>query len=268
MPRIVKTIAPRIRKSVSERGILISLFRAFLLPIHLVREFKTSKQLRRAQSRSDFDQRHNVDTDGDFDDWTYLSDLQIESPNWIYGNNYCGIEPERFRAIMDELDIGLNKFTFVDFGSGKGRALLLASEFPFRKIAGVEFSQELHSAAERNIRNYQSASKKCSSIKSVCEDFVDYELPPEPSVFFFFDPCAREVLERLFLRVKKSLQDCPRKSYLIYVAPGVKQSLLDSTDFLSRIHRNEKYNFSLYECKNVHDSVVSVEASHPSQRTA
>jgi hypothetical protein len=36
-------------------------------------------------------------------------------------------------------------------GSGKGRALLVASELPFAKIIGVELSRELHRIAEQNL---------------------------------------------------------------------------------------------------------------------
>jgi hypothetical protein len=43
-------------------------------------------------------------------------------------------------------------FTVIDFGSGKGRALIVASECPFRRIIGVEFALELHRDAQQNIR--------------------------------------------------------------------------------------------------------------------
>ncbi len=75
MPRIIRTIIPRIKKSIKERGIAVSLFRAVLLPIHLVREHRVAGRLKRDQRRSDFDLAYGVETDGDFDDWTYLSDL-------------------------------------------------------------------------------------------------------------------------------------------------------------------------------------------------
>ena len=33
---------------------------------------------------------------------------------------------------------------FVDFGCGKGRALLIASEYNFKSVRGVEFAHELY----------------------------------------------------------------------------------------------------------------------------
>lgn len=250
MPRIIRTIVPRIRRSIRERGFLVSFSRAFLLPIHLFREHEATKRLVQGQWRSDFDLAHNVDTDGDFDDWTYLSDLRIDSPNWICGNNYSGIEPERFYAILSALNIRFEDFVFIDFGSGKGRALLLASEFPFKRVVGVEFSPELHETAQRNIQTYRTTRQQCGSIDSVFMDFVHYPLPHEPSVLFFFDPCADGVFLQLLENIKLSLCERPRQIYIIYVAPSTKESLLDSAGFLLKVARNEERNFSLYKCRS------------------
>ncbi len=148
-------------KSFEERGVLVTLARSVLLPFHLVREYWIARGLPRASQISEFDRVHGVDTEGDLDGWTYLSDLNIASPNWIHGKNYAAVEPERFRALMAALPINFSEFTFVDFGSGKGRALLLASEYPFKKILGLEFSPELHDVAVANIRRYRSESQKC-----------------------------------------------------------------------------------------------------------
>jgi hypothetical protein len=50
--------------------------------------------------------QYGVDTDGDINGWTHLSDLKIPSSNWIYGRDYAPIEPERFQAIFTRLNIG------------------------------------------------------------------------------------------------------------------------------------------------------------------
>ena len=131
MPTVLKTVIPRIRKSLRDKGLATSLRRSFLLPIHLLREYRAGRSLRVEGEVSEFDSAHSVDTGGKFQDWTYLSDLNIPSPNWIEGGDYLPIEPERFKRVIASLDIAFEEFTFIDFGSGKGRALLLASEFPF-----------------------------------------------------------------------------------------------------------------------------------------
>ena len=120
MPRVTRTIIPRIKKSIQERGLVTTLFRSFLLPVHLFREHRAARTLRSNGERSEFDREHGVDTDGRFEGWTYLSDLDIPSANWIHGNDYAAIEPLRFRRALAGLDIYFEDFTFVDFGSGTG----------------------------------------------------------------------------------------------------------------------------------------------------
>jgi len=251
MPRVLRTVLPRIRRSIAERGVLASLGRSFLLPVHLVREYRTARRLHPDGQRSDFDRTHGVETDGDISEWTYLSDLDIASPNWIEGHDYCAIEPERFSVTLTTLPIQFENFTFIDFGSGKGRALLMASDFPFRRVVGLEFSRELHEAAERNIRIYQRSPRKCATVESKCVDFLDYPLPPEPSVLFFFDPCADAVFLPLLQKIRRSVEQHPRPLWLIYVAPEGKEKLLDSASFLVKAERNEQYQFCVYRSSDV-----------------
>ncbi len=44
----------------------------------------------------------------------------------------------------------------IDIGSGKGRVLLIASEFGFKKAIGVEISKVLHDISEKNIKIYKT----------------------------------------------------------------------------------------------------------------
>ena len=248
MPRVAKTIIPRIRKSLRDRGLVASLFRSVLLPVHLIREYRGTKSLRLEREESEFDQAHGVDTEGEFGGWTYLSDLEISSPNWIEGNNYAAIEPERFERVLASLDIAFEEYTFVDFGSGKGRALLLASEFPFKRIIGLEFSPELHRVAEENIHRYHSERQKCRAIQSRNVDFVEFPLPLEPLVLFFFDPCQLRVLSEAVARIGQSLVASPRPVYVAYVAvQPEKDQLFNSAGFLEEIVRNTEMNFVIYK---------------------
>jgi hypothetical protein len=247
MPRVARTVIPRIRKSLRERGWAASIRRSFLLPIHLLREYRAARSLRPGRDLSEFDRISGVDTEGDFHGWTYLSDLDIPSPNWIEGNDYSAIEPERFNGVLASFDLTFEGYTFVDFGSGKGRALLLASEFPFRRIVGLEFSPELHQIAEKNIRLYRSSTQKCRNVQSINIDFVGFVLPVEPLVLFFFDPCRLRVLAEVLERISKTLLANPRSLYVAYIAPGAEQErLLTSADFLKEMLHNTERNFRIY----------------------
>jgi SAM-dependent methyltransferase len=241
---------PRIKRSLRERGLVTSLCRSFLLPVHLFREYRTAKSLRPDGEVSEFDRQYGVDTDGRFEGWTYLSDLDIPSSNWIDGNDYVAIEAIRFKHVLAGFDIAFEDYTFVDFGSGKGRALLLASEFPFKRILGLEFSPELHRTAEENIRRYNSATQKCRDIQSLNVDFADYALPPEASVLFFFHPCRIRVLSEVVAGIGLSLLSQPRPLYVAYVAPTLEQQqLFASAGFLEKIFDSVEFKFSLYRSR-------------------
>ena len=249
MPRILRTIVPRIKKSLRERGLFASLCRSALLPIHLLREYRRTRRINPSgQGRSKFDQEYGVETDGDFEDgWTYLSDLQIPSSNWIHGVNYTPIEPAKLHAILTSLELKFEDFVFIDFGSGKGRAILMAAEFPFKRIVGVEFSPELHAIALANLAKDRRLERRCGSVESLCMDFLEFPLPPEPSVYFFFDPCDESMLDRVLAKISKSLDANPRELYVIYVAPNAaKERLLDSASRLAKLVRDLERNFCVY----------------------
>ena len=247
MPRIMRTVVPRIRKSLEERGVFVSLCRSFLLPVHLFQEYRNVKRRQPIHERSDFDRNYQVDTDGDFDGWTHLSDLNIPSPNWIRGNSYVPIEPSRFHAILERMNLKFDDYVFIDFGSGKGRALLMASEFPFKRVMGIEFSPELHLIAQRNIAKFGSQRRRCDSVESTCMDFAEFVLPPEPSVLFFFDPCDETILAKLLSKIDRSVESNPRPLYLIYVAPTTsKRKLLESIGIKVKLSDDAQYNFCLY----------------------
>jgi len=248
MPRILRTVVPRIKKSIQERGVLISLYRSALLPIHLFREYRQARRIDPSrQGGSGFDQEYGVETDGDLEGWTYLSDLEIPGSNWIHGNNYAPIEPARFHAILTSLPLNFEDFVFVDFGSGKGRSLLMASEFPFKRIVGIEFSPELHEVAVANLAKGRGFKRRCNSVESLCEDFLEFPLPSEPSVLFFFDPCDESVLAKMLARISRSLEANPRELYVIYVAPtAAKERLLDSAGCVRKVARNVERNFCIY----------------------
>jgi hypothetical protein len=82
-----------------------------------------------------FDLLHGVRTGGR----ERLETLDLATANDIQKRRYEGIDPKLFNRILKNLGIDYSKFVFIDLGSGKGRAVMLASMFPFRKShwAGV-----------------------------------------------------------------------------------------------------------------------------------
>ena len=59
----------------------------------------------------------------------------------------------------------------------------MASEYPFRRIIGVELLAELNKVAQQNIARYRSQRQKCSAIESHAGDARAFEFPTKPSCF-------------------------------------------------------------------------------------
>jgi hypothetical protein len=116
------------------------------------------------------------------------------------------------------------------------------------EIVGIEFSPELHLVAQHNIRKYMDRHPACDSVESGCLDFLEFSMPKEPSVFFFFDPCEDPILIKLLGNIRLSLEEHPRAAYLIYVAPTAsKKALLDAPDGLVQSRQNAEFKFCVYE---------------------
>lgn len=136
--------------------------------------------------------------------------------------------------ILSSIPLQRNKLVFVDMGSGKGRALLVASEFPFAKIVGIELSDNLQRIAEENVKRYKPASQQCAAFDLKCMDALDYSYGDEPFVLFLFDPFGREILQNIITNLEASLTERPREAYVVYVYPQY-DDLLQKSSVLHRV---------------------------------
>ena len=125
--------------------------------------------------------------------------------------------PRTFRKVMAAIDIAHDEFVFVDFGCGKGRTLLLASDFPFKRIIGVELMPHLCQIAAQNINIYRSPTQRCTAIQALCVDAAAYTLPDENTVFYFFDPLRPDVLAKVQANIEASLKACPRRIFVVFL---------------------------------------------------
>lgn len=151
-------------------------------------------------------------------------------------NVYSPVASTWFGHILSELPVDLSEFTFVDLGSGKGRALFMASEFPFEQVVGVELEQPLHETAVKNLSSFDSPKQECSSIHPVNMDVTEFELPEKPLVIYMFNPFPASVLRRVVNKIAASFWQRPRQIIILYYNPVHKEVLdescvLEETDF-------------------------------------
>jgi SAM-dependent methyltransferase len=168
------------------------------------------------QSLTDeFDQKHGTDTGGTRN---IVSLDAVDSPAALYAVRY---EPSPARLVRDQLNkLNVNEaqFTFIDFGSGKGRVLLIAAERRFREVIGIEFSRELHEIALRNITRLPHLAQG-TRVRSINGDAAEVELPTSYLVCYFNNPFGPPIISKVAERLLAHHRDHGCHILVVYVDP-------------------------------------------------
>ena len=146
-----------------------------------------------------------------------LSELKIGSITRLSGRDYKPTPRLVFRWAMESIPEQPSAYTFVDFGAGRGRVLLLASHLNFSRIVGVEFAEELHNDCEQNIAQYPRSLMKCREVECVHQDATLFELPDGPTIFYFFHPFDSKIMTEVLGRIAHSYDRNPRRLYLVCI---------------------------------------------------
>jgi SAM-dependent methyltransferase len=185
-----------------------------------------------------FDERFGVDTSG------LLYDLPSGHAHDPYNNGYFAVAPSVFHGVMDamvdRLGLDCRRFSFVDLGSGKGRALMLASDYPFRAIVGVELSPALDRIARANLARYAAIKGSGGGTPVSClqGDATEFVWPTGPLLIYMWNAFTRPVMEQVFQNLENSLRQDPREVYVIYMHPELESSLMN-LPWLLRLWREE-----------------------------
>lgn len=193
-----------------------------------------------------FDERFGVETSG------LIYELPSGHAHDVYNNGYFAVAPSVFHAVMrlmrERLHLEYQRFRFVDVGSGKGRALLLASDYPFREVIGVELSPELDRVARANVARYAAviAAEPHAHgnllhrppVISIQGDATEFLWPTGPLVVYMWNAFTSPVMERVFHNLRASLAEQPRELYLVYMHPEL-ESMLASLPWLTMLWRDE-----------------------------
>jgi SAM-dependent methyltransferase len=175
-------------------------------------------------------------------DWDFHVDTTSATVGWRdrllghFHSPYQPTEPALFHEMIERLrqaspKIDIREFTFIDIGSGKGRVLLMAADYPFRRILGVELLPELHRVAQENISKYKSDSQQCFVVEAKNADAVDFEFPLEPTVLYLFNPLPESGLATMIGNLERSLQEHPRQVFVLYHNPLLESVLTRSASF-------------------------------------
>ena len=135
---------------------------------------------------------------------------------------YFGVAPSVFHEMIalwrrSKPAGTIDQFTFVDVGAGMGRAVLLASEFPFRSVIGVELNPRLARIARKNVAHWKAAGLARAPVRVVCRDAVEFKIPPGPCVAFMFNPFGGPIMRRLLKTWSQTLARREDQLDILYV---------------------------------------------------
>ena len=179
---------------------------------------------------------------GDADyDWAYRVNTTSGAVSWrdrllgVLHSPYQPTERELFHemiaTVVEHTKLNFAEFTFIDLGSGKGRALLMASDYPFRRIVGVELLPALHETARTNVAQYKSDAQKCFQIETIRGDAIEFPFPEDPLLLYLFNPLPESGLRHTLANLARSVEMNPRAVYILYHNPQLERVLTEDARF-------------------------------------
>jgi SAM-dependent methyltransferase len=175
---------------------------------------------RRAGQR--FDAQHRVATEA----LIFLGDLDPDAigPNIAHATHYEPTPVGDLECLLAHVPFPLGKTSFVDIGSGMGRAVMLAAQKPFRQVIGIEVSRALHEVALDNLAHIDRSTFACRDVRLQCKDAANYRFPTGPLVAYLFNPFDAVVLAKIVDRLALG----PERDLAIVYHTPVERAVIDA----------------------------------------
>lgn len=186
-----------------------ALLRALVPPPVKRAAWGSAQRLGELQQRA-FERRLGVSTQGH----TYLDDAGESTEDRGF---YEGCQWLPVRRALKALDPGPAD-VFVDLGSGKGQALLIAGGLPYGRVIGVELLDELTRDAERNLAQARPRLR-AARVEAVTADVLEWPVPDDLSLVFMYCPFMGEIFHASMQRIFESYDRNPRPLHIVYSYP-------------------------------------------------
>lgn len=224
----------KILRSVRVHGVASTARRGFLA---LLRRRTSSRWL--AENRA-FDERYGLQTS----DREQLHDLTVKSASTESSEAYSPTPVNVIPDVLSRLEPDYRDFSFVDLGAGKGAVVILAAQFNFSRVVGVEFARELHEQSIQNVAQYPSDRTVCKDIALLHMDVADYEFPANNLVIFIFNAFKKELLYQIMRNIGASYRANPRKIYIVYLNPVPENDPVKAISSLEFMTARDVFSFA------------------------
>ncbi len=178
--------------------------------------WSVDRRVQRAQERA-FERWFGIDVGGH----SYFDDTGILKGE---GTFYEGIQYLPVHRAITALDPGPDD-VFVDLGSGKGSALVVAGRFGLKRVIGVELQDDLTEAARANVALAQPRMR-CHDFELTTADVLDWPVPDDLSIVFMYCPFMGELFSQAMARLIDSYDRHPRPLHILYAYPWEHNRLL------------------------------------------
>lgn len=198
-----------------------TLLRNLLLRIwHRILEIPT-RGLPRATRKDSFDAEHRTST-SEIQWWT-----NPRSENFACGIRYEPCSPELCRMAIERSGVDPKQFCFLDIGCGKGRPLIIASEYGFKDLIGVDYSAKLCRIAKRNLQ-----ACGVERFRIINSDATRFDYPTVDTLAFLYHPFKDDVLGT----VLENLRTATSGHELVIAYVGTGGDLMLCQEYLEQIY--------------------------------
>ncbi len=178
--------------------------------------------------RHPFDRRYGTDTSGT----VAIEELTSTPSLQAHGLFYAGSQPSVARAGLNALP-RVDGFTFVDVGCGKGRIVLLATEYPFARIIGVDISNDVLDIARRNAEIVRRREPWRRAVEFIQADATTFEFPGGDLVVYMYHPFDAALMEKFVAHLERTIAQQSCRVYVVYCNP-VAGSCFDASPHFTR----------------------------------
>jgi predicted RNA methylase len=243
--------ADRLAQHIREDGLRNS---AVLVGKNLVWPYCDWLIRRRIRAHEQFDLKYGLDTQTPL----LMRQLETSAPGAQFANHYEGAAIPLVHKILRQLKTDLRQFTFIDLGSGKGRVLLVAAQYSFKSVVGVEFSKILHDIAQSNISKFVEHGLTKTHPESINMDAGEFDFSQfRDKVVFCNNPFTASLMLRVLDNLQLSVGNNGDNAILIYLTP-IPTAVKDRLDTFGLITQGRFLShfggFQTYYIYRIHNS--------------